>query len=113
MSDHERWAREIEVELDGDLTLAEQAALARHVAVCPTCAGTRASHLELRASLARASGHPRAKIIPRQVLRGRTLALLTLLAALAGAGGGWLAHARWGGPGAGGLEASRATIDIR
>jgi len=113
MSDHERWAREIEVELDGDLTLAEQAALARHVAVCPTCAGTRASLFELRASLARASGHPRAKIIPRQMLRGRTLALLALLAALAGAGGGWLAHARWGGPGSGGLEASRATIDIR
>lgn len=113
MSDHERWAREIEVELDGDLTLAEQAALARHVAVCPTCAGTRASLLELRASLARASGHPRAKIIPRQMLRGRTLALLALLTALAGAGGGWLAHARWGGPGSGGLEASRATIDIR
>src|SRR5258708_37664404 len=113
MRGHERWAREIEVELAGDLTLAEQAALARHVAVCPTCAGTRASHLELRASLARASGHPRAKIIPRQVLRGRTLALLALLAALAGAGGGWLAHARWGGPGSGGLQASPPTIGIR
>src|SRR5260221_1661438 len=111
MTDHERWARDIEAELDGELTLAEQAALARHLAVCPTCAGTRASHLELRASLARASGHPRAKVMPRQVLRGRTLALLALLAALAGPGGGWLAAPRCGRPGVGRLVPSPAPVD--
>src|SRR5881296_1720729 len=61
MSLHEDWVRQIDAELDGELTLAERAALARHLAGCPACAGARASHLELRVALARSAGEPHAR----------------------------------------------------
>ena len=112
MSLHEDWVRQIDAELDGELTLAERAALARHLAGCPACAGARASHLELRVALARSAGEPHARAVPRPRIRGRMVLLWVTLSLLAGAAGGWLAHARWGGPGQGSLEASRAAFVV-
>ena len=48
----------------------------------------RASHLELRAALAKSAGDPHARIVPRPVIRGRALAFWVLLGVLAGAAGG-------------------------
>jgi anti-sigma factor RsiW len=79
---HEEWVRQIDLELDGELSLPERAALARHLSGCRHCAEARVSHLEMRVAFARS----------------------------AGAAAGWLAHWRWGGPGAGALEATRATL---
>ena len=45
MSGHDEWVRQIDAELDGELTLAESLALARHLAACGMCAGTRVSQL--------------------------------------------------------------------
>ncbi|MGH7675247.1 MAG: zf-HC2 domain-containing protein, partial [Gemmatimonadales bacterium] len=56
MDEHERWLGQIGADLEGELSLPEQAALARHLATCAHCAGARASHIELRAAIARASG---------------------------------------------------------
>jgi len=112
MSSHEEWVRQIDAELDGELTLAERAALARHLAGCGACAGARASHLEMRVALARSAGEPQARTVPRPRIRGRSVALWVALSLLAGAAGGWLAHARWGGPGPGSLEASRAAFVV-
>ncbi len=111
--DHEEWLRQIDAEIAGTLPLAQRATLARHLASCPRCAGARVSRLELEVSFARAHGEPHALTVRRSVLRGRTLALWAATALLAGLLGGWVAHARWGGPGRGSLESSRATILVR
>lgn len=108
--EHAHWVRRIEAEVEGELSLAERAALARHLVSCPHCAGARASHLELRAALAVGSGDPQARALPRPGLRARTVVWLAVLGLLAGAAAGWLARGVWGGPGQGTLEAGRATI---
>ncbi len=113
MNGHETWVRQIDAELDGELSLPEQAALARHLAACASCAGARASHLDLRAALARAAGEPHARAVPRPVIRGRVLAFWVAVGLLVGAAAGWVAHARWSGPGRGSLEASRAAIVVQ
>ena len=110
---HEEWLRQIDAEIAGTLPLAQRAALARHLVGCPRCAGARVSRLELEVSFARAHGEPHALTVRRPALRGRTLALWAALALVAGLLGGWLAHGRWGGPGRGTLESSRATILVR
>ena len=109
---HEEWVRQIDAELDGELTLAERAAMALHLAACGACAGARASHLEMRVALARSAGEPQARTVPRPRIRGRSVALWVTLSLLAGAAGGWLANARWGGPGPGSLEDSRAAFVV-
>ena len=108
---HGEWLSNIDAELDGELSLVERAALAKHLATCTRCAGARASQLELRVALARAAGDPHARIVPRPSLRGRVLAFWVIAALAAGAAAGWLAHGRWGGPG-GTLEDSRATLVV-
>lgn len=114
MDGHDHWLREIEAELDGELSLAARAALARHLVSCAHCAGARASHLEVRAALASAAGDRHARTFPQApAVRTRTLAVLATVVLLAGAGLGWALHARWGGPGGGDLEASRAAIVVR
>ena len=115
MEGHAMWARQIEAELDGELSLTEQAALARHLTGCAHCAGTRASHLELRAAAASAAGDPHARTLARpRPLSGRKLAGVVGAILLTGTVLGWAAHARWGAPGGGGdLEESRAAIVAR
>jgi anti-sigma factor RsiW len=119
MNEHTEWLRQLDPELDGELNLVERAALARHLASCPHCAGARASHLELRVAMAHSAGAPQALSVPRPVIRGRTVMLWTIAALVAGLGVGWTLHARWGIPGgfaAGevvGLEATRARIVVR
>jgi anti-sigma factor RsiW len=110
---HEEWVRQIDLELAGELSLTERAALARHLAGCRHCAETRVSHLEMGVAFARSAGDPHARAVPRPRIRGRTLALWMTLSLLAGAAGGWLAHQRWGWPGAGSLEATRATFLVQ
>jgi anti-sigma factor RsiW len=112
MNAHEEWVQRIDAELDGELTLPERAALARHLASCAACAGARASHLELRVVLARSAGQPDARAVPRPQIRGRSVALWVAISLLAGATAGWVAHVRWGGPGPGSLEASRAAFAV-
>lgn len=108
--DHSEWVRQIEAEVEGELSLVERAALARHLTSCPRCAGARASHLELRAAMAAAAGDAHALSLARAPRRKRTSVLIVLIIALVAAAGGWLAHWRFGAPGRGGLEAGRATI---
>jgi anti-sigma factor RsiW len=112
MSVHEEWVRQITAELDGELTLPERAALAHHLTSCTACAGARASHLELRVALARSAGHPDADAVPRAPIRGRRVALWVAVTLLVGLAAGWLAHVRWGGPGPGSIEASRAAFTL-
>ena len=107
---HEDWIQQIDLELDGELSLPERAALARHLAACRHCAEERVSHLEMRVAFARSAGEPHARTVPRPRIRGRTLALWMAVSLLAGAAAGWLGHGRWGGPGSGSLEATRATF---
>jgi anti-sigma factor RsiW len=112
MSDgHETWLKQIDAELDGELSLVERAALAKHLATCAHCAGARASQLEVRVALARSAGDPHAHVVPRPIIRGRALAFWAVLALATGIAAGWLAHSRWGGPG-GSLEDSRAAIVV-
>jgi anti-sigma factor RsiW len=113
MEAHTEWLRQIDAEADGELTLVEQAALARHLTTCVHCAGARASHLELRLALAQAAGSPQARIAPRPAIRGGTVARWVALALLAGAAAGWGLHAGWGGPGGGSVEDVRAAIVVR
>lgn len=108
---HHEWLRQIDAELDGELSLVERAALAKHLAGCSHCAGARASQLEVRVAVARSAGDPHARVVPRPAIRGRALAFWMVLALVAGAAAGWLAHSRWGGPG-GSLEDSRAAIVV-
>ena len=112
MGVHEEWIEQIEAELDGELTLPERAVLAHHLATCAGCAGARASHLELRVALARSAGQPDARSVPRPRIRGRSVAWWVGLSLLAGATAGWVAHVRWGGPGPGSLETSRAAFTV-
>ena len=112
-STHEQWLAQIDAELDGELSLVERAALAKHLATCAHCAGARASHLEVRVALARSAGNPHAFVVPRPSIRAGTLALWVVLALAAGLLGGWFADRRWGGPGGGAtLEESRGTIVV-
>jgi anti-sigma factor RsiW len=113
MSSHETWVRQIAAELDGELSLAESAALARHLATCSMCAGARISQLELRVALARSAGAPEARAVPRSPLRARAVTAWLGASLLVGAVTGWVAHARWGGPGHGSLEASRAAFAVQ
>jgi anti-sigma factor RsiW len=112
MTDHAQWVSQIDAELDGELTLAERAALAHHLVGCPACAGARASHLEVRLALAKSAGQPQARVVPRPVFRARRLFAWLAAALLAGGALGWLAHARWGAPGSAAWEASRATFVV-
>jgi anti-sigma factor RsiW len=107
---HEAWVRQIDLELDGELSLPERAALARHLAGCRHCTEARVSHLEMRVAFARSAGEPHARTVPRPAIRGGTLALWMVISLVVGAAAGWLAHVRWGGPGADSLEATRATF---
>jgi anti-sigma factor RsiW len=107
---HEDWVQQIDLELDGELSLPACAALARHLAGCRHCAEARVSHLEMRVAFARSAGDPHARTVPRPRLRGRTLAAWMAVSLVAGAATGWVAHARWGAPGPGSLEASRASF---
>ena len=112
MSDsHEHWLKQIDAELDGEMSLAERALLAKHLANCSHCAGARASQLEVRVALARSAGDPHARVVQRPTIRGRALAFWAVVALAVGVAGGWLAHGRWGGPG-GSLEDSRAAIVV-
>lgn len=111
---HEQWLVQIDAELDGELSLVERAALAKHLATCAHCAGARASHLEVRVALARSAGNPHAFVMPRPSIRAGTLALWVAAALAAGVLGGWFANQRWGGPGGGAtLEESRGTIVVQ
>lgn len=109
--EHGEWLRRIEAELEGELSLAERAALARHLVSCPHCAGARASHLEMRAAMAASAGDPHARTLAtKSGARTRTVLFYVLLALAAGAAAGWLAKERYGAPGQGNLEGGRATI---
>ena len=105
---HEEWVKQIDLELDGELSLSERAALARHLAGCRHCAEARVSHLEMRVAFARSAGQPHAHTVPRPAIRARTLALWMLISLVAGLSAGWFGHLRWGGPGPATIEATRA-----
>ncbi len=110
---HEQWLLQIDAELDGELSLAERAALAKHLINCAHCAGARASQLEVRVALARSAGNPHAFVVPRPAMRAGTLMLWVVIALGIGLLGGWIAQQRWGGPGAGrSLEETRGTIVV-
>ena len=111
---HEQWLVQIDAELDGELSLVERAALAKHLATCARCAGARASQLEVRVALARSAGNPHAFVVPRPSIRAGTLTFWVVIALAAGLVAGWAANRRWGGPGAGTtLEESRGTIVVQ
>jgi anti-sigma factor RsiW len=111
---HGQWLVQIDAELDGELSLVERAALAKHLATCARCAGARASQLEVRVALARSAGNPHAFVVPRPSIRAGTLTLWVVIALAAGLVAGWAANRRWGGPGAGTtLEESRGTIVVQ
>ena len=107
---HDDWVQQIDQELEGELSLHQRAALARHLAGCRQCAEARVSHLEMRVAFARSAGQPHARTVPRPAIRGRTLALWMTISLVAGGAAGWAAHLRWGGPGPGSLEATRAVF---
>lgn len=110
---HEQWLLQIDAELDGELSLVERAALAKHLAACGHCAAARASQLEVRVALARAGGNPHAFVVPRPAIRTGALMVWVVVALGAGIFAGWIAHQRWGGPGGGGsLEETRGVIVV-
>ncbi|HLQ69282.1 MAG TPA: zf-HC2 domain-containing protein [Gemmatimonadales bacterium] len=112
-STHDQWLVQIDAELDGELSLVERAALAKHLTTCAHCAGARASQLEVRVALARSAGNPHAFVVPRPVIRPGALALWVAIALGIGLLAGWGAHQRWGGPGSGApLEETRGTIVV-
>jgi len=111
---HEQWLVQIDAELDGELSLMERAALAKHLATCGHCAGARASQLEVRVALARSAGNPHGFVVPRPSIRTGTLRPAMIAALMIGVLGGWLANRRWGGPGSGAaLEETRGTIVVQ
>lgn len=111
---HEHWLVQIDAEIDGELSLVERTALAKHLVTCGHCAGARASQLEVRVALARAAGNPHAFVVPRPAIRAGTLMLWVVVALSAGLLAGWIAHQRLGGPGGGGsLEETRGTIVVQ
>ena len=111
---HEQWLVQIDAELDGELSLVERAALAKHLATCAHCAGARASQLEVRVALARSAGNPHAFVVPRPSIRAGTLALWVMIALGIGLLAGWVGNRRWGGPGSGApLEDTRGTIVVQ
>ena len=111
---HEQWLVQIDAELDGELSLMERAALAKHLATCGHCSGARASQLEVRVALARSAGNPHAFVVPRPSIRAGTLTLWVMIALALGLLGGWLANHRWGAPGGGApLEETRGTIVVQ
>lgn len=110
---HEHWHVQIDAELDGELSLVERAALAKHLATCAHCAGARASQLEVRVALARSAGDPHAHVVPRPIIRPRTLVLWVAVALIVGAAGGWLAYWQWGVPGGEPVEDARASIVVQ
>jgi len=113
MTMHEDWIRQINAELDGELSLQESAGLARHLATCGACASARVSQLELRLALSRSTGQRESRPAARPRPTRPTMALW-MLRAVAGAGAtGWLAHARWGGPLRGSVESSRAVFVVQ
>jgi putative zinc finger protein len=107
---HEEWVKQIDLELDGELSLSERAALARHLAGCRHCAEARVNHLEMRVAFARSAGEPHAHTVPRPRISAGALTLWMVLSLLAGVAAGWLGHIRWGGPGPASLESTRATF---
>ena len=107
---HEEWVKQIDLELDGELSLSERAALARHLAGCRHCSEARVNHLEMRVAFARSAGEPHARTVPRPRISAGTLTLWMVLSLLAGVAAGWLGHIRWGGPGPDSLESTRATF---
>jgi anti-sigma factor RsiW len=109
MDAHVEWMRQVEAEVEGELSLAERAALARHLMSCPHCAGARASHFELRAALASSAGEPHARAVPTGS-RGRRSLVAFMLVLIIGLAAGWFGHHYWSSPGPASLEASRATI---
>jgi anti-sigma factor RsiW len=109
MDAHAEWMRQVEAEIEGELSLAERAALARHLASCPHCAGARASHLELRAALASSAGEPHAHAVPTGRRARPSLVAIVLLLVI-GLAAGWFGHRYWSASGGASLEASRATI---
>jgi len=113
MTDHADWLRQIDAELDGELTLSEQAALARHLAGCAHCGGARASNLEMRAQLALSAGEPQARAVPRPIIRGRIVARWVAIALVGGGVAGWVLYSQFGGPGGGTVEGVRAAIMVR
>src|SRR5438093_13739842 len=102
---HEEWLAQIDAELDGELSLVERAALAKHLATCGHCAGARASQLEVRVALARSAGNPHAFVVPRPSIRAGTLAIGVAIPLGTGLLDGWAAYLRWGTPGGGGAVA--------
>ena len=111
---HDTWLKQIDAELDGELSLVERAALAKHLATCARCAGARASQLEVRVALARSAGNPHAFVVPRPSIRAGTLTLWVVIALAIGLVAGWAANQRWGGPGSGrSLEETRGTIVVQ
>jgi anti-sigma factor RsiW len=108
MSMHEDWVRQINAELDGELSLQESAGLARHLASCGACASARVSQLELRLALSRTASHDASRGSARPRPGSRRIALWVVIAIAVAGAGGWLAHARWGGPLRGSVESSRA-----
>ena len=113
-STHDQWLVQIDAELDGELSLVERAALAKHLATCAHCAGARASQLEVRVALARSAGNPHAFVVPRPSIRAGTLALWVTLALATGLLAGWIADRRWDGPGGGAtLEETHGTIVVQ
>src|SRR5438045_8668656 len=91
---HEQWLVQIDAELDGELSLVERAALAKHLATCGHCAGARASQLQVRVALARAAGNPHAFVVPRPAIRAGTLFLWMVIALGAGLPAGGVALER-------------------
>jgi anti-sigma factor RsiW len=110
---HDEWVRQVDLELDGELSLPESALLARHLAGCRHCAEARVSHLEMRVAFARSAGEPHARTVPRPRISARSLTLWMAASLAVGAAAGWLGHTRWGGLGPDSLEATRATFLAR
>lgn len=96
MDEHAEWRARIGAAADGELSLPEQAALARHLAGCAACAGAWASALEVRAAMARSAGAPGARTVPRRRLGRSARRIVVVLLIVGGVIAGWLARDWWG-----------------